>query len=86
MVTVGGNFQSRHIGPNDKQSKEMLALLKVSSLDELCQETIPSSILEEKNLTKLKPALAEHEALAELRSIANQNKITKNESKTHRRY
>ena len=37
-------FESRHIGPDQKQLSEMLKAVKASSLDELIDQTIPASI------------------------------------------
>ena len=37
-------FTGRHIGPDEKETSEMLSMVGVSSLDELINETVPLSI------------------------------------------
>ena len=37
-------FARRHLGPNERQTKEMLQVLGLASLDELVQKTVPSDI------------------------------------------
>jgi len=37
-------FVNRHIGPRDKDISEMLAVIGVSSLEELIDQTVPSNI------------------------------------------
>ena len=67
-------FVPRHIGPGDDEVREMLALLGVSSLDELIDQTIPRDIRLKKPL-KLGPPRGEHETLQELWKIAQKNKV-----------
>jgi glycine dehydrogenase len=74
MSTKVDVFSDRHIGPNDKEIREMLSTLGFSSLDGLVQKIIPQSIRLEKPLG-LPLAMSEYEALAELRAIASQNKV-----------
>jgi len=38
------NFSDRHIGPRKKDIEKMLAVIGVNSLEELINQTIPSSI------------------------------------------
>lgn len=38
------DFRRRHIGPNEKQTQEMLGVLGLNSLDELVQKTVPVDI------------------------------------------
>ena len=47
---IQNSFVSRHIGVNEKDVKEMLEAVGVGSVDELIQETIPSSILKNEDL------------------------------------
>lgn len=37
-------FARRHLGPNERQTKEMLQALGVKSTEELIDKTVPSSI------------------------------------------
>ncbi|MCP4804665.1 MAG: aminomethyl-transferring glycine dehydrogenase [Proteobacteria bacterium] len=67
-------FPDRHIGPSDADIAEMLALLGLSSLDQLVDETVPASIREEPFLT-IPSGRGESEVLAELRALANENTV-----------
>ncbi len=69
-----GVFANRHIGPNQSQTKEMLAELQVCSLSELSNKVIPKAILHSTTLS-LPKALSEQQALNELKSIADQNSL-----------
>jgi glycine dehydrogenase len=37
-------FARRHIGPNERQTKEMLRTLGLQTMDELIDRTVPSAI------------------------------------------
>ena len=67
-------FSSRHIGPNPKQTREMLDLLGYQTLDDLILETVPASIRLTEPLN-LPAARTESEALNDLRAIASKNRI-----------
>lgn len=69
-------FYKRHIGPNEAETKEMLATVGVKNLDELIDKTIPSAI-RLKNDLNLPEAISEYEYLQHIREIALQNKIFK---------
>lgn len=71
------DFTDRHIGPKDSEVQEMLSYLGYIDLSELLADTIPATIrhLEKLDLPK---GLSEAEALAEIRSLATQNKRVKN--------
>jgi glycine dehydrogenase len=69
-------FRSRHIGPNEAETGQMLETIGVSSLEELIEKTIPSSIISEKT-PALPGAQNEYEYLQELKKIAEQNKVFK---------
>jgi glycine dehydrogenase len=69
-------FQRRHIGPNEAETKQMLETIGVSSLDELIDKTIPSGIRMQKDLD-LPPAVSEFEYLQELKAVAAKNKVFK---------
>jgi len=67
-------FVSRHIGPRDHEIAEMLELLGYSSLDELTHTVVPSQILNIETMD-LPSGVSEEDALAELRSIASENRV-----------
>jgi glycine dehydrogenase len=68
------DFTRRHIGPSAADVKTMLATLEVESLDQLIEQTIPSSIRQYSSLD-LGPACSEWEVLREIRRIAAKNKV-----------
>jgi glycine dehydrogenase len=70
------SFARRHIGVNEESARAMLAELGFGKLDELIDATVPKNIRLDRHLT-LPEAKSEAEALAELRAIAKQNKLTK---------
>jgi len=74
MSTKVDVFSDRHIGPNEKEIREMLSTLGFSSLEDLSKNIVPSSIRLKKPLN-LPEAMTEYEALNELRAIASQNKV-----------
>src|SRR5450432_1226677 len=67
-------FSSRHIGPDDADVAEMLAVLGLPSLEALVAQTVPADIRLPGALT-LPPAATEAEVLAELRALAEKNQI-----------
>src|SRR5687767_9105115 len=67
-------FVPRHIGPSDDEIADMLRQLRLASLDELIDKTIPPSIRLAKPLN-LHPPRGEHETLSDLRAIAQKNKL-----------
>ncbi|MGK0438170.1 MAG: glycine dehydrogenase, partial [Paracoccaceae bacterium] len=69
-------FAQRHIGLNDHDIAKMLAQLGYSSLDQLTDKVVPASIVDNSPLN-LESGLSEEQALAELKSIAEQNVIMK---------
>ncbi|WP_045860803.1 aminomethyl-transferring glycine dehydrogenase [Teredinibacter purpureus] len=69
-------FIHRHIGPNKSQTSDMLARLNVGSLDELIEKTVPAAIRSEQTASLANP-LNEQQALAELKTIAQQNQLFK---------
>lgn len=71
-------FASRHIGPAETETKEMLATIGVDSLGELIDKTVPAGIrLQNPVLSEVGDAISEFEYLSELKNIANQNKVFK---------
>ncbi|HEY5462920.1 MAG TPA: aminomethyl-transferring glycine dehydrogenase [Hanamia sp.] len=69
-------FSARHIGPDETETKKMLATIGVSSLEELIDKTIPTGIRLNKSLNIPEP-MSESEYLTELKTIANKNKVFK---------
>ncbi|MCW3125391.1 MAG: gcvP [Bacteroidetes bacterium] len=70
-------FQDRHIGPDSHETKDMLAVIGVKSVDELISQTIPASIMRSTPLA-LPAAESEFNYLKELRKKALKNKLYKN--------
>jgi glycine dehydrogenase len=70
------SFASRHLGPNDHQIKEMLAVVKAASVDELIAQTVPANIRLRSPL-QLPAAKSEFEFLKHFKKIASKNKIFK---------
>src|SRR6476619_7536550 len=70
-------FQLRHIGPNESQTKDMLKTIGVSSLEELVNRTVPPAIRMEGDL-KLPPAMSEAEYLNHIKEVSLKNQIYKN--------
>ena len=68
------DFVGRHIGPDEHETRAMLATLRLGSLDELVERVVPASILSHAPLN-LPEARTEAETLAHLRSIASRNKV-----------
>src|SRR5262245_10218161 len=69
-------FEQRHIGPDEKQLDEMLAVIGARSLDALIDAALPKSIRLDKPL-HLPPAETEHEYLNRLRTLARKNQRTR---------
>jgi glycine dehydrogenase len=67
-------FADRHIGLRNSDIQQMLATLGHTDLDSFVEAIIPPSIRTEKKLN-VPTALSEEEALATLRSYADQNEI-----------
>ncbi len=68
------DFIRRHIGPSDADISSMLKAVGAASLDELTARAVPASILE-KHAPETGEPMSEREALAELASMAQQNKV-----------
>ncbi len=69
-------FQSRHIGPNTKETTEMLKSINRSSINELIDKTIPKDIRLTQTLT-IEKKDSEHAYLKELKEQMSQNKCFK---------
>jgi glycine dehydrogenase len=76
------SFVDRHIGPDAQAVDTLLSTIGVASLDELAAKALPTNILDELSaagvapgLEHLPPAATEHEALSELRALADSNTV-----------
>ncbi len=70
-------FLDRHIGPRQSDVASMLQAVGVNSLEELISETLPESILLDKELD-LPKAISEFQLLEKLKELAGKNKVFKN--------
>jgi glycine dehydrogenase len=70
------SFARRHIGPSEEETRAMLREVGFKDLEALTDATVPKNIRLDRRLN-LPEAKSEIEALAELRAIANKNKIAR---------
>lgn len=70
------DFVRRHIGPNEADIQEMLAVVGAGSIEALIAQTVPEDIYLDHALN-LPDAISETEALEELKALADQNKVCK---------
>src|SRR3989441_386204 len=73
---VVDSFARRHIGPSEEEVRSMLSEVGYEDLDSLIDATVPKNIRLDRQLN-LPAAKSETEALAELRAIANKNKLAR---------
>jgi len=76
-ATNSSEFESRHIGPREYDTREMLQTIGVAGLDELIQQTIPNSIRVQREPVIPAP-LTEYGYLQLMREIASKNQVFKN--------
>jgi glycine cleavage system P protein (glycine dehydrogenase) len=76
MVLDPELFQSRHIGPDENEAREMLKVVGAASMDALVDEAIPARIRIARKLD-LPDGRPEHEFLRELRQMASGNRLFK---------
>src|SRR5581483_7423306 len=74
MLQPLDTFPRRHIGPDSRETEEMLKVVGLKSLDELIEKTVPKSI-RLKGALNLPRAKGEHELLEELQTIAAKNQV-----------
>ena len=67
-----GEFIDRHLGPSETEVRAMLAEMKLDSLDQLIQQTVPEAIALQQPL-KLATPQTEQVALSNLQGIVSQN-------------
>ncbi|MCW7551884.1 aminomethyl-transferring glycine dehydrogenase [Endozoicomonas gorgoniicola] len=69
-------FTGRHIGPDTKEQQAMLNLLDADSVEALIKDTVPGAIHMQQPLN-VSDSKTEQQALAHLRSLADQNRVFK---------
>ncbi len=69
-------FIARHIGPDSQEQAKMLNTIGANDLAELIEKTVPEAI-RQANLDLSAQAVSENDALAELKAIAQQNKVAR---------
>jgi len=78
MSSVRSNFADRHIGPDENQINFMLSELGEKNLEGFIAKVVPANIaLTEKLSNVLPQAVSEVAAIAELRELADQNRVVK---------
>ena len=70
------SFQFRHIGPNEKEQKEMINTIGVDSLSQLIDQTIPDDIRLTTSL-ELDAPISEYEYLNHIEKLSQKNKVFK---------
>ena len=68
------NFASRHIGPSEKDTAEMLQTIGVNSLEELISRAVPENI-KLKHPIQIGDEVSEYEYLRNLSEVASKNKV-----------
>jgi glycine dehydrogenase len=69
-------FRARHIGPDDADEAHMLSVIGAASRRALIDAVVPRAIARGE-VMKLPPAVTEAEALAEMKRIAQKNRVMK---------
>ncbi|HTN20325.1 MAG TPA: aminomethyl-transferring glycine dehydrogenase [Pelobium sp.] len=75
-VAYKEQFETRHIAPNEQDTKAMLKTVGVDSLEDLIDQTVPENIRLKKPMN-LPAAKSEYEYLNKLRITASKNKVYK---------
>ena len=70
-------FITRHIGPDEHSTKQMLKTIGVPDLDSLVNKTVPPAIRMQHELN-LPAAMSEHQYLQHIKEVSLQNKVYKN--------
>ena len=74
FLTPRDDFAPRHLGPSESDLQEMLATLGVPTLDALIDAAVPEDIRMRRPLALPAPR-GEHQALTDLRVLAEQNQV-----------
>ena len=77
LYQQANEFRSRHIGPNDKDTADMLKVIEEKSLEDLVNKTVPPNIRMEKGLD-IPTAMSENEYLQHIKEMSVKNKLFKN--------
>ena len=70
-------FITRHIGPDEHQTKQMLKTIGEPDLDSLINKTVPAAIRMQHELD-LPASMSEHHYLQHIKEVSIQNKVYKN--------
>src|SRR6185295_14809265 len=70
-------FTGRHVGPDEKETQQMLKRVGVNSLDDLINQTVPASIRMKDEL-RLPGGMSESEYLQHIKNVSLKNKLFKN--------
>ncbi|MCR6721230.1 MAG: hypothetical protein NVV59_13320 [Chitinophagaceae bacterium] len=70
-------FHQRHIGPNEKETQQMLQVIGEPSLESLINKTVPPAIRMQRDLN-LPEAMSENEYLKHIKEVSLLNKVYKN--------
>uniref|UniRef100_A0A8C8MFX9 glycine dehydrogenase (aminomethyl-transferring) n=1 Tax=Oncorhynchus tshawytscha TaxID=74940 RepID=A0A8C8MFX9_ONCTS len=68
------DFAERHIGPGEREKREMLDVLGLESIAQLIEDTVPESIRIQRSM-KMDDPLCENQVLEHLQKIASKNKV-----------
>lgn len=74
FLPVHDDFCSRHVGPRERDQKDMLNVLGLQSMQELVEKTVPASIRLNRDM-KLEQPLREEELLERAQTLADMNKV-----------
>ncbi len=75
MSSAPIEFKQRHIGTTAEDQKQMLKVVGYDNIDDLMNAAVPK-VIRTKSEDALPAPISEAEALSELRSIANRNRVT----------
>ncbi|TPN81358.1 aminomethyl-transferring glycine dehydrogenase [Aquimarina algicola] len=70
------SFKLRHIGPSERDLRDMLTTIKADSIEQLIYETVPDDILLKEPLA-LAPSMSEQEYSAHIQKLSSKNKVYK---------
>jgi glycine dehydrogenase len=74
QLEMTGDFIRRHIGPGEAQLAHMLETLGASSLEDLCKQAVPETIISPMPLD-LPPSKSERATITALRQMRERNKV-----------
>ena len=72
-MNLHNDFIERHIGPNKKDTANMLKTLNMNNIDELINQTIPQNIKLNRDLN-LPPSMSEPRYLEHIKKLGEKNK------------